>query len=381
MKLTEYNLGSLISIKHGFAFSGNYISQEDNGIVLVTPGNFRIGGGFQEEKCKYYSGQLPDEYILRPGDFIVTMTDLSKNADTLGYSAFVPNSNRTYLHNQRIGLVAMKSGLCDREYLYWLMRTYGYQRSIANNATGSTVKHTSPTKIYEYKFQAPEIDIQRRIAKSLSAYDDLIENNHKQIKLLEETAMRLYKEWFVNLRFPGYETTKIINGVPEGWTLAKTKDFMKFKYGKALKADNRKKGGYPVYGSSGIVGYHNDYLVVGPLIIVGRKGNVGSVYLSYKNAYPIDTVYYIESDISTLYAYFDLLTRTFNNNDSAVPGLNRDYAESMDMMCPNKDLMNKFDEKASVLLELQNKLFSQIDLLKQARDSLLPKLMNGEIEV
>lgn len=381
MKLTEYNLGSLISIKHGFAFSGNYISQEDNGKVLVTPGNFRIGGGFQEEKCKFYSGQLPDEYTLIPGDFIVTMTDLSKNADTLGYSAFVPNSNRTYLHNQRIGLVTLKSDLCDREYLYWLMRTYNYQRAIANTATGSTVKHTSPTKIYEYKFQAPEKDIQRKIAKSLSAYEDLIDNNRKQIILLEEAAMRLFKEWFVNLRFPGHETTQKVDGVPEGWTRAKTKEFMKFKYGKALKADDRKTGQHPVYGSSGVIGYHNDFLVEGPVIIVGRKGNVGSVYLSFSNAYPIDTVYYIESDISILFSYFNLKIRTFNNNDSAVPGLNRDYAESMEMICPNIDLLNEFDNKASVFLELQNKLRHQINLLQQSRDLLLPKLISGEPEV
>ena len=214
-----------------------------------------------------------------------------------------------------------------------------------------------------------------------SAYDDMIENNRNQIKLLEEAAIRLYKEWFVNLRFPGYEQVEIVDGVPKGWTLAKTKDFMKFKYGRALKADDRKIGEYPVYGSSGVVGYHNDFLIKGPVIIVGRKGNVGNVYLSHANAYPIDTVYYIESDISTMYNYFNLMTRTFNNNDSAVPGLNRDYAESMDMMCPDKELLNEFDEKASILLEMQNKLLSQIDLLQQARDNLLPKLMSGEIEV
>lgn len=102
----KIKLSELIYIKHGYAFKGDFISAEDNNIVLVTPGNFKIGGGFKEERCKFYNGNIPSEYILSPGQLIVTMTDLSKNGDTLGYSAFVPsNSKRIYLHNQRIGLV------------------------------------------------------------------------------------------------------------------------------------------------------------------------------------------------------------------------------------------------------------------------------------
>lgn len=215
--MKNYCLGDLISIKHGFAFDGDHISQNDNGIVLVTPGNFQIGGGFQEEKCKFFSGNIPTDYILKPDSFIVTMTDLSKTIDTLGYSALIPHSNRIYLHNQRIGLVTLKNDECDRGYLYWLMRTHSYQRSIANSSTGSTVHHTSPSKIYDFRFKAPCFEKQREIAHILFSYEYLIENNQKQIKLLEESAQRLYKEWFVDSRFPGWENTKIVDGVPEGW--------------------------------------------------------------------------------------------------------------------------------------------------------------------
>lgn len=98
-------LGDYIRIKHGFAFKGEYITAENNGVVLVTPGNFEIGGGFKEDKCKFFNGDYPKEYVLSPYDLIVTMTDLSKQGDTLGYSALVPKTNRVYLHNQRIGLV------------------------------------------------------------------------------------------------------------------------------------------------------------------------------------------------------------------------------------------------------------------------------------
>ena len=168
--MKEYRLSELIEIKHGYAFDGEHIVTDDNGIVLVTPGNFKIGGGFQEEKCKFFSGDVPEEYILSAGDYIITMTDLSKTIDTLGYSAIVPKSkNRMYLHNQRIGLIKFISDECDPDYIYYLMQTHKYQRAIANTSTGATVHHTSPSKIREYKFLAPNIQTQMRIAKILRA--------------------------------------------------------------------------------------------------------------------------------------------------------------------------------------------------------------------
>ena len=262
-------------------------------------------------------------------------------------------------------------------FVYYFLTDF----STDKHGGGAAVPTLNRNSLSGIIIRVPDIVTQKRIADVLSAYDDLIENNKKQIKLLEEAAIRLYKEWFVSFRFPGHETVDIVNGLPRGWTFGKTKDFMRFKYGKALKADHRKDGEYPVYGSSGVVGYHNDFLIVGPVIIVGRKGNVGSVYLSQESAFPIDTVYYIESNISIMYNYFNLKTRSFNNNDSAVPGLNRDYVEGMDMICPDKELLSKFDEKVTTIFDMITNLLRQINLLQQARDFLLPKLMNGDIEV
>ena len=256
-------LGDIIEIKHGYAFSGDYIIEEDNNIVLVTPGNFRIGGGFQEKKCKFFDGEIPSDYILKEGDFIVTMTDLSKTIDTLGYSAIIPKSDsRIYLHNQRIGLVSFKNDICDSGYIYWLMRTREYQRTIANTSTGSTVHHTSPSKIYDYAFDAPDKATQYRIATILSRYDSLIENYQKQIKLLEESAQRLYKEWFIDLRFPGHENTKIVDGVPEGWERKKVGDLIsKIQRTKQVSANNYQISGlYPVIDQSRnyIAGYTDE---------------------------------------------------------------------------------------------------------------------------
>lgn len=109
----------------------------------------------------------------------------------------------------------------------------------------------------------PTLEIQYKIADILSAYDDLIENNQKQIKLLEEATQRLYKEWFVDLHFPGYETTPIIDGIPEGWSFQKIDKVFEITYGKTLPMNNiLKTGKYPVYGANGIIGYYNQKIVM-----------------------------------------------------------------------------------------------------------------------
>jgi type I restriction enzyme S subunit len=106
----DVELGQLIDVKHGFAFKGEYFHEGTSGDILLTPGNFAIGGGFKYDKLKRYNGPVPEEYVLAPGDLLVTMTDLSKAADTLGYPALVPkhNAGPRYLHNQRLGLVIIK---------------------------------------------------------------------------------------------------------------------------------------------------------------------------------------------------------------------------------------------------------------------------------
>lgn len=150
-------LSDFVSIKHGYAFKGDYITFESNNVVLVTPGNFKIGGGFQENKCKYFASVYPSDYVLHPGDLIVTMTDLSKEADTLGYSALVPdNPERIYLHNQRIGLLQFINSRLPKDYVYWFLRSYDYHMHIVGSASGSTVKHTSPGRILEQIIPIPQ---------------------------------------------------------------------------------------------------------------------------------------------------------------------------------------------------------------------------------
>ena len=216
----ECALGELARIKHGYAFKGEFFGSTGTHVVL-TPGNFHEAGGFKEkpDKAKWYSGPVPDEYVLNAGDLIVAMTEQGEGL--LGSSALVPRSG-FYLHNQRLGLVtSANSAAADRRFLYYLFNSLPVRQQIRASANGAKIRHTSPTRIYEVKVRVPDIAAQRRIASILSAYDDLIENNTRRIAILEEMARRIYEEWFVRFRFPGHEGVRMVESelglVPEGW--------------------------------------------------------------------------------------------------------------------------------------------------------------------
>jgi len=214
-------LGQLFKIKHGFAFKGEYFVSKGK-FLLLTPGNFKTDGGIKiEDEQKYYDGQFPEEFLLKKGDLLVVMTDLIQDAPILGSPAFIPEDGK-YLHNQRLGkIVDVKTDLVDITFLYYLFNRYEIRAQIKGSATGTTVKHTAPERIYAVKTCLPPLPVQSKIASILSAYDDLIENNTRRIKILEEMAQRIYREWFVDFRFPGHKKAEMVDSelgkIPEGW--------------------------------------------------------------------------------------------------------------------------------------------------------------------
>jgi type I restriction enzyme S subunit len=196
----ERLLSAMVDVKHGFAFSGDNIRDEPPGDILLTPGNFAIGGGFKGDKFKYFDGDVPDDYVLNEGDLIVTMTDLSKQTDTLGYPAIVPKApGARFLHNQRIGKVLLKHGAeLDGRFLFYLLRSTAYRREVLASATGTTVKHTSPRRILAHRAALPPLTEQRTIAEVLGALDDKIELNRRMDATLEAMARALFQSWFVD---------------------------------------------------------------------------------------------------------------------------------------------------------------------------------------
>jgi type I restriction enzyme, S subunit len=193
-------------VKHGYAFKGEHFDT-DGPYVLLTPGSFNEEGGFrdQREKTKYYTGDVPDGFVLDEGDLIIAMTEQAPGL--LGSSALIPEAVR-FLHNQRLGrIVDLNERRLSKKYLYYLFNLSGVRHQISATATGGKVRHTAPERIGKVTLALPPIGVQSRIADILSAYDDLIENNRRRMALLEEVAQHLYREWFVRLRFPGHEHT------------------------------------------------------------------------------------------------------------------------------------------------------------------------------
>ena len=178
------SLGKILTIKHGYGFEGDFFSSEDNGFIVVTPGNFKLNGGFQKPQASvFYVGKYPKEFNLKPNDLIIMMTDLSKESDTLGNPAIIPNDNYQYLHNQRIGLINCNSDDFDKNYLFHLLCLKDYHKAVVSTAAGSTVKHTSPKRIYSINLPiTPILHEQQRIAKALSDVDALISTTEKLIQ-------------------------------------------------------------------------------------------------------------------------------------------------------------------------------------------------------
>ena len=268
------------------------------------------------------------------------------------------------------------------KFVYYLLKTLNF--SFLN--AGSGVPTLNRNHVHEIPLKIPtNSEIQKQIAAVLSAFDDKIEINNKIAKTLEQMAQALFKEWFVHFRFPGYEKAEFVDNelgtIPKGWKLSRFEEYARLEYGKALQEEKRIPGNVLVYGSSGQVGTHTEKLCEGPGIVVGRKGNVGSVFWINEDFYPIDTTFYLSTKNSLYYIYFILKNMKFHTGDSAVPGLNRDSVHSQEIVIPDEMIIGQFNLIIKPIFEKLNKLQGENQKLAVLRNLLLPKLMRGEIRV
>ncbi|MCI0615789.1 restriction endonuclease subunit S, partial [bacterium] len=247
--------------------------------------------------------------------------------------------------------------------------------------SGAGVPTLNQNHLHKLKIRIPSCELQKKIAAILWAYDELIKNNKQQIALLEKMAEEIYREWFVRFRFPGNAEAEFVKGMPKDWDVSKLSSILELHYGKALKEDRRITGEFPVYGSSGVVGTHNEMLVKGPGVIVGRKGNVGSVFYSDVDFFPIDTVYYVTSTLPMIFLFFLLKTMNFINNDAAVPGLNRNQALSNKFFKSSRTFINQFADVVQPIFDLKKILHSKIGKLSAVKDQLLLRLISGKLSV
>ena len=267
------------------------------------------------------------------------------------------------------------------KYLFYLLG----RMALDQFNSGAAQPSLNRNFLYGAKVRYPERAEQDRIVATLSTYDDLIENNQRRIALLEDAARQLYKEWFVRFRFPGHEHVEVIDGVPEGWERLKLGDVLTLQRGFDLPTANRLEGEIPVYGSTGIVGYHDTAKVVAPMIVTGRSGSLGQVCFVSTPCWPLNTALWVRDfkRVSPLHAYFLLLEMGLEkfNGGASVPTLDRKVAHAADLILPSQKFLDSFDETVKSIFALIDNLQLQINQLSKARDLLLPKLMNGTLTV
>lgn len=358
--------------------------KSSDGVPFVTISNI-INNQFDFDNTMFvpyeYYENLDEKRKPRKNDILYSVVG------SYGIPVLIKN-NSPFVFQRHIAILKPKEEV-NAKFLYYTMLSNEFYVKADNVALGAAQRTISLTALRNIEINVPDIEVQHKIANILSAYDDLIENNQKQIKLLEEAAQRLYKEWFVDLRFPGYEKTPIIDGVPEGWEEEEINKIFNIKYGKTLPTNKIKNSGkYPVYGANGIIGYYNqkncnDYVV----LITSRGNGSGEVSRTHdKEAFVTNNSFIIMpvNDLIKLpFTYQLMKTINFKRicTGSAQPQLTNKSINILKVVLPSDELVLKFCQYTEIYYEKIENLLSQNKRLIEARDRLLTKLMSGEIEV
>ncbi|MEG6216598.1 restriction endonuclease subunit S [Enterobacter quasihormaechei] len=403
----------------------NDLMEKGHCLFLSAKNVTKSGFQFQEtafineiKDCQLRAGKL------RHGDIVLT------TRGTVGNVAYYDSTN-PYKHiriNSGMIIIRADDKLWNPKFLYLILTSVFLQEQIVNLVSGSAVPQLPARDIKKFNLPIINKEIQNKIVNTISVFSDKINVNIATNRTLEQMSQTLFKSWFVvfdpvidnaldagNLipealqsraelrqkvrnsaafkplpadirtQFPAeFEETEL-GCIPKGWVTNRLENILELAYGKALKKTERTNGDYPVYGSGGIDGTHNEYLVKGPGIIVGRKGTVGSLHWENKDFYPIDTVFFVKPKdyYSLVYCYQLLKTLGLENmnTDAAVPGLNRNNAYRLEVVTPTQSIITKF---TNIIQTIQHKMDSnhnETENLTALRDTLLPKLIFGELSL
>lgn len=385
---------------------GSQLHQSDyseSGIPVVMPKDL-VGGKISEESIARVDKTHVERlcrHKIETGDILY-----SRRGD-VGRCAYVTEKEVGWLCGTGCLRVTIDSEKADSRFVFFQLQHPDTVGWVEKHAVGATMLNLNTTILSSVPIRLPALEIQKRIADILSAYDDLIENNQKQIKLLEEAAQRLYKEWFVDLRFPGHENTKIVDGVPEGWNWCKLEDAIRFDP-KVTLTKERMKQFVPMSALSTSSMVLDESQFTETTANSGSKFQNGDTLLARitpclengKTAYvsglesdegAVGSTEYIVMRAKTINSYMVyLLARTVDFRQSAINSMSgsdgrqrvkSDKLKLLDYLHPTSELVEKFENVAGPIFEKIGKLSKQMQRAKQARDLLLPKLMNGEVEV
>ena len=398
----KYKLDDVCIFINGGAWSDKEYVNKGLPVLKVTNCKSK---GFELDDIDYLpisSSQLYAKNKLVKGDIVIATVGSHPNLvdSTAGRSCIVSSIVEGFYLNQNAVCIRTKdSNILDQKYLGYLTKYRLFQHYIQMRGKGAANQmRIAIGAIKSFEFDFPDIDIQRRIGNILSSYDALIEINQRQIKLLGEAAQRLYKEWFVNLRFPGYEDAQIVDGVPEGWRKVTLSEISDVIMGQSPKSEfyNKNKEGLPFHQGVGSYGnrfvkddtYSTSYTRIAEAesILFSVRAPVGRLNIT-KNKIVIgrglSAINHKEHLQSFL--FYLLKERYFKEdmvgNGSIFASISKNELLGQEFIVPSSSLQRKFDSIASSIDRQIDNLDTKISLLTEARDRLLPKLMSGEIEL
>ena len=388
----KVKLGELCDFINGGAWSDKeYVSE---GIPVLKVTNCK-NSGFSLSELSYLPYSLEQKYIqnkLQRYDVIIATVGSHPNLvnSSAGRSVIVNSFVEGFYLNQNAVCIRTKDeDVLDQLFWGYYSKYYLFQHYIQMRGKGAANQmRIAISAIKEYPMPLPSINVQRHIATILSRYDSLIENYQKQIKLLEEAAQRLYKEWFVDLHFPGHENTKIVDGVPEGWTPSKLGQLAEFKRGKTITKKDAVEGTIPVVAGGLEPAYYCNRSNTAERVITvsGSGANAGFTRMYFERVWASDCSFVDASTTPFLhfvYCYLKDNKTTIDNmqKGAAQPHVYAKDINSLGLCIPIESILKSFEGKISKYFDSISSLQSQIRLLTEARDRLLPKLMSGEIKV
>ena len=404
--MNTVRLGDICQFINGGAWTQSEFS--DSGYPVLKVSNCKPSG-FVIDDVSYIPldvAEKSETNKLHVHDVIIATVGSHPNLvdSAAGRSCIVTDEvNGYYLNQNAVCLRTLDDNILNQRYLGFLTQYFPFQHYIQSRGKGAANQmRIAISAIKDYTFELPEIIVQNRIANILSAYDDLIENNQKQIKLLEEAAQRLYKEWFVDLRFPGYENTPIVDGVPQGWSTGILDDIA-YESGKNEKKERRDNYNYylPIdclpkqslgytetadigLAESSLVNFVKDDIIFGAMRPYFHK-----VVIARDSGLTRSTCFVLNSRQNEFWSYLAMLMFSKDTVDYATQisvGTTMPYARWKDLkqmpaIIPSKMIAENFQCIVKPIIEKIGYLSKAIINLRQARDRLLPKLMSGELEV
>ena len=390
-------IGEVVTLRQGFAInakSKHYMSKEETSLPLLRIADMKNG-----TKEVFVKEEIPQRFIAHPEDIIYTRT---------GNVGLVFRNNYGVMHNNCFSVTPNDADELSRDFLYYALQNktfFDTANALARGAAQPDLPHTSFNSI---EFTYPSLFVQERIAYILSRYDILIENYQKQIKLLEEAAQRLYKEWFVDLHFPGHENTNIVDGVPEGLEKKPALDFFEMSIGKTPPRAQKQwftKGnnGIPWVSISDMKDTmfvqetaeeltldacenYNIKVVPKGTILLSFKLTVGRVAFAGTDVCTNEAIAHFQKESDEWKAYTLMYLRNYNydslgNTSGISKAVNSTIIKNMPFVMPCTTILQEFSQRVLPFIKQTENLQSQIRLLTEARDRLLPKLLSGEIEV